>query len=97
MTQTDPNAPTAPGCTFIEYCAEEVRRQGFNTNEFKGLKRVGWMIDAWTYTMWRTYGTADKRFIRSRTATGASARFFLTGRTEPFVGKGRDRREKEAS
>lgn len=38
----------------IEYCTEEVRRQGHNTNTLDGIERVGWMLSAWAYAIKHT-------------------------------------------
>lgn len=37
----------------IEYCAEEVRRQGHDLATLDGIERVGWMLDAWAYALVR--------------------------------------------
>jgi hypothetical protein len=39
----------------IEYCTEEVRRQGHNVLAVEGIQRVGWMLDAWVYALDRSY------------------------------------------
>lgn len=31
----------------IDYCAEEVSRQGHDITQLEGIIRVGWMLDAW--------------------------------------------------
>jgi len=33
----------------IEYCTEEVERQGHDTSKLDGIQRVGWMLEAWSY------------------------------------------------
>lgn len=35
----------------IEYCIEEVQRQGHYTLALDGIERVGWMLDAWSYAL----------------------------------------------
>jgi len=35
----------------IEYCTEEVNRQGHDTSSLDGLWRVGWMLDAWCWAL----------------------------------------------
>jgi hypothetical protein len=35
----------------IDYCAEEVSRQGHNVFSLDGIERVGWMLDAWSYAL----------------------------------------------
>jgi hypothetical protein len=35
----------------IEYCAEEVHRQGHDLSVLDGIQRVGWMLNAWTYAL----------------------------------------------
>lgn len=37
--------------TVIEYCTEEVERQGHDTSVLDGIERVGWMLDAWSYAL----------------------------------------------
>lgn len=37
----------------IEYCTEEVQRQGHDTTVLDGIERVGWMLDAWAYALSR--------------------------------------------
>ena len=37
--------------TVIDYCTEEVRRQGHDTHAMYGIERVGWMLDAWGYAL----------------------------------------------
>lgn len=37
--------------TVIEYCTEEVRRQGHDVTQVDGLERVGWMLEAWCYAL----------------------------------------------
>ena len=37
--------------TVIEYCTEEVSRQGFDTNQLDGIRRVVWMLNAWKYAI----------------------------------------------
>jgi Fic/DOC family protein len=37
--------------TVIEYCTEEVRRQGHDIGAIDGIQRVGWMLAAWTWAM----------------------------------------------
>lgn len=45
----------------IEYCVEEVRRQGHNIIQLDGIRRVGWMINAWEYALGqRELGPAHK-------------------------------------
>lgn len=33
---------------IIQYCTEEVRRQGHDIEKPEGWKRVGWMLEAWS-------------------------------------------------
>lgn len=40
--------------TVIEYCTEEVRRQGHDVTKLDGIERVGWMLSAWGTAM-RSY------------------------------------------
>lgn len=35
----------------IDYCREEVRRQGHDIAALDGIERVGWMLDAWAYAL----------------------------------------------
>lgn len=37
--------------TVIEYCTEEVERQGHNTRVLDGIERVGGMLMAWSYAL----------------------------------------------
>lgn len=37
--------------TVVEYCTEEVQRQGHDTFQLDGIERVGWMLDAWSYAL----------------------------------------------
>ncbi len=37
----------------VEYCAEEVRRQGHDLLALDGIERVGWMLEAWAYALMR--------------------------------------------
>lgn len=37
--------------TIIEYCTEEVRRQGHDVERAEGIERVGWMLAAWSHAM----------------------------------------------
>jgi len=37
--------------TVIDYVAEEVYRQGHNTDALDGIQRVGWMLNAWAYAL----------------------------------------------
>lgn len=37
--------------SVIEYCTEEVRRQGHNVTKLDGIERVGWMLNAWSYAL----------------------------------------------
>lgn len=39
--------------TVIEYCTEEVERQGHDTSVLDGIERVGWMLEAWSYAIIR--------------------------------------------
>lgn len=42
--------------SVIEYCTEEVGRQGHDTSELDGIERVGWMLDAWSLALdWSTH------------------------------------------
>lgn len=34
--------------SVIDYCAEEVQRQGHDVTKVDGIERVGWMLNAWT-------------------------------------------------
>jgi hypothetical protein len=45
--------------SVIDYCAEEVRRQGHDTTQLDGIERVGWMLDAWSYAL--SWATIDPR------------------------------------
>lgn len=38
-------------CTVIEYVTEEVERQGHDTLALDGIRRVGWMLNAWSYAL----------------------------------------------
>lgn len=40
--------------TVIEYITEEVTRQGHIVTQLDGIERVGWMLDGWSYAMWRS-------------------------------------------
>lgn len=35
----------------IEYCTEEVTRQGHDILTLDGIERVGWMLNAWAYAL----------------------------------------------
>lgn len=35
----------------VDYCAEEVTRQGHNISDLDGIERVGWMLNAWGYAL----------------------------------------------
>ena len=35
----------------IEYCAEEVSRQGHNIKDLDGIQRVSWMLAGWSYAL----------------------------------------------
>ena len=37
--------------TPIEYVTEEVQRQGHDTCQLDGIKRVGWMLEGWSYAI----------------------------------------------
>lgn len=37
--------------TVVEYCVEEVERQGHDTSQLNGIERIGWMLDAWSYAL----------------------------------------------
>lgn len=37
--------------TPIEYCTEEVERQGHDVLVLDGISRVGWMLNAWEYAI----------------------------------------------
>lgn len=37
--------------TVIEYCTEEVERQGHNVRLLDGIERVRWMLQAWAYAL----------------------------------------------
>lgn len=39
--------------TVIEYVTEEVKRQNHVVTQLDGIERVGWMLDGWSYAMWR--------------------------------------------
>lgn len=39
--------PTRPRARVIEYCTEEVHRQGHDINADDGQMRVAWMLEAW--------------------------------------------------
>jgi len=41
----------------IEYCTEEVERQGHDIYTIDGIERVGWMLNAWAYAL----GKDDER------------------------------------
>jgi hypothetical protein len=55
---SNPNYPYAPPqitarpLTIIEYCTEEVRRQGHDVTSLDGIERVGWMLDAWSHALY---------------------------------------------
>jgi len=36
---------------IIEYCTEEVKRQGHTIKNLDGIQRVGWMLEAWSYAL----------------------------------------------
>lgn len=41
----------------VDYCREEVCRQGHDTGSVDGLERVGWMLGAWALSLnWRAGG-----------------------------------------
>ena len=35
----------------IEYCTEEVQRQGHDIALLDGIQRIGWMLDGWSYAL----------------------------------------------
>lgn len=37
--------------TVIDYCTEEVRRQGHDIHTLDGIERVGWMLNAWSLAL----------------------------------------------
>lgn len=37
--------------TVIEYCTEEVWREGHDITQLDGIERVGWMLNAWAYAI----------------------------------------------
>lgn len=37
--------------SVIEYCTEEVRRQGHGVTVLDGIERVGWMLNAWSFAL----------------------------------------------
>lgn len=49
--------------SVIDYCAEEVRRQGHDTAQLDGIERVGWMLEAWRLALIysKTYGDKPGR------------------------------------
>lgn len=56
--------------TVIDYCAEEVRRQGFNINRHNGIMRVSWMLEAWCWAIQqRNFRTPDARPVIHDVAT----------------------------
>ena len=40
--------PKQASSKVIDYCMEEVRRQGHDVEAQDGIKRVGWMVDGWS-------------------------------------------------
>ena len=50
--------------TIVEYCTEEVDRQGHDPETLEGLKRVGWMCEAWSFAMYlKKQGTQIDRSV----------------------------------
>lgn len=45
------NQPVIHMGPVIEYCAEEVHRQGHDLTVRDGIERVGWLLEAWTYAL----------------------------------------------
>lgn len=41
------------GSAVIDYCTEEVRRQGHDIFHADGFERVGWMLEAWAWAVTR--------------------------------------------
>lgn len=48
----------------IDYCAEEVRRQGHDITELDGIQRTAWMLNAWTFMMDYTPAPITTELIR---------------------------------
>jgi hypothetical protein len=51
---------TADVPAILKFIQEEVVRQGFSLGERKGLVRVGWMIEAWSYALLNQGEKLDK-------------------------------------
>lgn len=45
-------APQNRPWSVVDYCVEEVERQGHDTTRLDGLRRVGWMLDAWSLALY---------------------------------------------
>lgn len=56
--------------TVIEYCTEEVRRQGHDVHTLDGIERVGWMLDGWAYAINRYNDDDDGPTILDVVAVG---------------------------
>ena len=37
--------------TVVEYCQEEVSRQGHDITQLDGIQRTAWMLDGWVYAL----------------------------------------------
>lgn len=48
--------------TVIEYCTEEVKRQGHDVGGLDGIERVGWMLNAWSYALYEKGFTLSKKY-----------------------------------
>lgn len=48
--------------TIIEYCTEEVRRQGHDTKTLDGIDRVSWMLSAWSYALYEKDFAVSKKY-----------------------------------
>ena len=79
---------------IIEYCTEEVNRQGHDTSKLDGLWRVGSMLDAWCFALlqdWRvpkleiiqTLGTKIEPFHNMNGFRGVGVRIGIRNCPKP--------------
>jgi hypothetical protein len=54
----------------IDYVCEEVSRQGHDVESLDGIERVGWMLDAWSYALRKTYNEDVKPTVKDVIALG---------------------------
>lgn len=52
----------ASNLSVIEFCTEEVERQGHDVDSLDGIERVGWMLNAWSYALYEKDFAISKRY-----------------------------------